>query len=443
MYDATIALTGFTLEKNSVGPIKLRRVSNYGGLLLAATSLSACGSGGGESASTAPTAPTTPTSPVSIPTGASSLTLTKTSGGYQSSSLAGFTLLENNSKYFVADQVTSNAYDVTINASGAGLLEFEFSDADDVVTFLSGSVIDGFSQLKVLHGTVDFSEVDLTGVKYVAVASSAQFSFAQANALEVIVSNSAEGKITFKVATQAQAELLQAKIANGSLKAFGEGSAIDLVAEAGSGLSAATLTEVAQAMNSSVAPVSENVFAELPTNLVTLTTASGTVVSVISSGGGVSSGGSTPAVPVAEPNPFISGEVDLFNIQTSALSSGKYTVDVYLENIFPDLATGVPAFDITFSLSGTGLSLVAGSVDIQSVSPANPASLRMFVPNADVGGRVIAVYNPAHKFTNFSDFLVSFDVNKAADSSDNLGIEFARIDIGGNILGTSTYSLDI
>ena len=76
-------------------------------------------------------------------TSSNTLTLTRSGTDYSTSTMAGFSLLGTDSHYQVAD-ATSNAYSVTLSASGAGMLTFEFVDADDVVTLESGSTITGF-----------------------------------------------------------------------------------------------------------------------------------------------------------------------------------------------------------------------------------------------------------------------------------------------------------
>ena len=59
-----------------------------------------------------------------------------------------------------------DAYDVTLTTV-AWDVTFDFTDADDVVTLSSSSSISGFTQLKVIRGTVDVSDADIGRITYV------------------------------------------------------------------------------------------------------------------------------------------------------------------------------------------------------------------------------------------------------------------------------------
>ena len=92
------------------------------------------------------------------------LTLTKSADTYSASSVTGFTVTDSSTaKLDIADS-SSNAYEIKLDASGTGVIEFDFADAGDTVTLLSGSKTSGFTTLKVTSGTLDATNADLTGI---------------------------------------------------------------------------------------------------------------------------------------------------------------------------------------------------------------------------------------------------------------------------------------
>ena len=127
-------------------------------------------------------------------TAANSLTLTRSGLRLFDLDAGGFYLLGTDSYYQVAD-AANDAYTVTLTASGGGMLTFEFADADDVVTLESGSTVSGFSQMRVIRGTVDVSDADIGGVTYVSVASSVKLTAAQVLDLDAIVIDAASGGV--------------------------------------------------------------------------------------------------------------------------------------------------------------------------------------------------------------------------------------------------------
>ena len=107
---------------------------------------------------------------VSLPaSGSNTLSLYRVGSDYASSSFSGLTLLNGDAHFQVAN-AASNNYSVKLTAQGAGLLKFEFSDANDVITLLDGSVVSGFSQMKVINGTVDATNADLGLIDYISAA---------------------------------------------------------------------------------------------------------------------------------------------------------------------------------------------------------------------------------------------------------------------------------
>ena len=416
--------------------------------ILAAMLVSGCGGGGSTTAapSVSQVGSSTTGGGAVVP---NALSIIRSGSGYETTLASGFTQQGSASRIYVEDDKTDNFYQTSINAQGVGMLEFEFEDENDTVSFDAGSKITGFSQLKVLHGSVDFTNVDLDGVTYVAVASSARFSFAQATNIEAIVSNSPDGQITFDVSSVAEAEQLQSMISSGVLKAYGEGAVVKLEPAEGSSVSTSALSEIQGDMNTQVADVAENVVEELSTELATVTTSGGAVIAVAPPAGGASSGGGGSATTSSEPvavveNAFLSGEADIFNVTVTEASESRYSVEVFLDNVFPNLVTGIPAVDLTFSVSG-GAVVDRGTVDITSASGGAAQELIEYVSgdNAQTGGRIIAVYNAANKFSDFSEKFFSFELQAPVDDEAPVTLGFVDINVGGSLILDANYALDL
>jgi len=195
--------------------------------ILAAMGLSACGGGGGGGAGSSGTGATqSPTLPVvdvepeapTVTTG-NNLTLVPSGSEYVSTPVIGFRQVNNNAYYEIAD-ASSNSYDINLSATGSGALTFDFLDQNDVITLASGSVIDGFTDLNVINGTVDASNAEMDSVVNVSVASSIKLTAAQVLSLEAIVINEASGEVDILVSTDAELEQLNSAVAGGSLKVF-------------------------------------------------------------------------------------------------------------------------------------------------------------------------------------------------------------------------------
>ena len=70
-----------------------------------------------------------------------------------------------------------------------------FPTHNDVITLVDGSVISGFSQMKVISGTVDATDADLGLIDYISVASSVKLTASQVSEHETIVINSSSGGV--------------------------------------------------------------------------------------------------------------------------------------------------------------------------------------------------------------------------------------------------------
>lgn len=224
-------------------------------LSLVAVSLAACGGGGGNSpgtssSNTSNTTSTTTTSSVTPVIGQAGSELIISKAGSQSSysfssQVPGFSLPNPSLAVInVANDTADNSYGIELNANGAGTLEFNFVDANDVVVLSGESVISGFTELKVTNGTVDATDADLGGIEYIEVASSINLAVSQLSSIKNIVSASPNGKINIEVKTVADVNALQALINNGNLKIFSDGgSALKLVKAAGSTIADSVLKD--------------------------------------------------------------------------------------------------------------------------------------------------------------------------------------------------------
>ena len=224
-------------------------------LSLVAVSLAACGGGGGNSpgtssSNTSNTTSTTTTSSVTPVIGQAGSELIISKAGSQSSysfssQVPGFSLPNPSLAVInVANDTADNSYGIELNANGAGTLEFNFVDANDVVVLSGESVISGFTELKVTNGTVDATDADLGGIEYIEVASSINLAVSQLSSIKNIVSASPNGKINIEVKTVADVNALQALINNGNLKVFSDGgSALKLIKAAGSTIADSVLKD--------------------------------------------------------------------------------------------------------------------------------------------------------------------------------------------------------
>ena len=235
--------------------------------ILAAMGLSACGGGGSGGAGSSGTGATqSPTPPVvdvepeapTVTTG-NNLTLVPSGSEYVSTPVIGFRQVNNNAYYEIAD-ASSNSYDINLSATGSGALTFDFIDEKDVITFASGSIIDGFTDLNVINGTVDASNAEMDSVVNVSVASSIKLTAAQVLSLEAIVINETSGEVDILVSTDEELEQLNSAVAGGSLKVFSPSENLLSVSVAeGASVSQEKLESSKSALTEETRPVAEAV----------------------------------------------------------------------------------------------------------------------------------------------------------------------------------------
>ena len=264
---------------------KLFRKEKYSHLamLLMSVAVSACGGGGGGATSAGNTTSnqssntsgsqslaTVFSGSVSLPPAGNALTITKSGSKYLATDFAGLTLLDESSKIKVADDTSDNSYSVKLNAVGAGLLEFNFDDQNDSIKLLDGSTISGFSQLKILNGTVDTTKADLDVVNYISIASSVKISVSQLNNIKTIVSNGSDGVIEVEVSSDAEADKLKSLITNGDLKIHASTTPVKVIEKAGSSVTASKLADAASAITQNLKTVASLQITEITTQSTVL-----------------------------------------------------------------------------------------------------------------------------------------------------------------------------
>jgi hypothetical protein len=221
--------------------------------------LSACGGTSSTSSSSTTTTPGTTT------TTGTKLTVTKSSAGTYSeaTSVAGIALKGSASAAFaVSDDTVDNKYDITLDASGAGVLEFDFSngDANDTIALAAESKVTGFTTLKVVKGTLDVTQLtDLGSITKVEVNSGIKLTFNQLkDSIKEIESTVGDAAVTITVATEAEARELSSLVTSGSVSLKGiDTSVLDVIASptATETISETLLTSVETAVTSTVTPV--------------------------------------------------------------------------------------------------------------------------------------------------------------------------------------------
>ena len=236
------------------------------------------------------------------------LSLTKSGSTYSASSVTGFTVNDSSTAKFDVADATSNAYEIKLDATGTGVLEFDFADANDTVTLAAGSKTSGFTTLKVTDGTVDATNADLTGITRVEVASGIKISLAQIKTIPTIVANSATSQISVEVTSEAEATELVSLISAGTVKVYGDTNPIKLVAAPAATVTAETLTAKETETTSSVKAKSEAPADTSTTDTTTTTTTTG--------GGG---GGGTALTTFSSAN--VSGDVTFSGSATGDITA--------------------------------------------------------------------------------------------------------------------------
>lgn len=192
------------------------------------------------------------------------LTVTKSSAGTYSeaASVAGIALKDSSSASFVvSDDTVDNRYDITLDATGDGDLEFDFSsgDANDVVALSSSSKVSGFTTLKVVKGTLDVTQLTSLGdITKVEVNSGIKITFAQLKeSITEIKSTSGDAAVEITVKTAAEATELTTLVSGGTLDLVGVNTselAVTAASDATETIDTTTLTSAVDTLKTNVTP---------------------------------------------------------------------------------------------------------------------------------------------------------------------------------------------
>jgi len=407
------------------------------------------------------------------------LTLSRSGGDYVSSSVSGFTLLGTDSHYQVAD-ASNDAYSVKLTASGTGMLTFEFADADDTVTLASGSSISGFTQLKVIRGTVDVSDANIGGVTYVSVASSVKFTTVQVLELDAIVISAASGGVEVLVQSQDEIDQITSAITNGSLNLF---SPVDdlmtLEAAPGASVTASDITTAQSTINTEKRAVSEAQVDALITiagsngGLIPSERLSGVEVNIFPASGSsavsarvdgvdvgsivnnsftfnasnmtsgfhtlsVTTENSSGAESVTQQEFLVVGSsnsaADMFEFRTSKVGD-VVTVDAYVKNLHSDLSDGIRSYDFWIDLDQSKFDYVEGSF-----APAS-GSINDGAEN-QTNGEIFANGFFQGPWSSYDDALFSFQAVDLA-SSGSMTLNFVDFDIYRTDFGNFSVIIDV
>lgn len=396
---------------------------------------------------------------------ANSLTLTRSGSDYSTSNLSGFTLLGTDSHYQVAD-AANDSYSITLTASGAGMLTFEFVDAADTVTLEQGSNVTGFSQLKVIRGTVDVSSADMGSVTYVSVASSVKLTAAQVLDLDAIVVNAASGSVEVVVQSQAEIDQITNALSSGNLNLFSPANDLmTLEAAPGASVSDAEIAAGQTSFNSEKRPISEideaviisingsgggltaderasnisvNVFPDAGSNAVSAKV-DGIDVGAISndsfsfSGSGLTSGFHTLSVTtqnssgiqtVTQQEFLVVGNSnsgnEMFTFKSSKVGD-VVTVEAYVKNLHAEISDGIRSYDFWINLDENKLDYIEGSF-----SPAS-GSTNAGAENT-TNGEIFANGYFQSPWVAYDNALFTFQAREVSSAS-SMTIEFLDFDI--------------
>lgn len=150
------------------------------------------------------------------------LTITRENGGDYSStgSVVGASVRNASSAVIDLAGVQDDTYNIELNAQGSDALEFHFDDVDETVILSSGSKISGFDMIKVVGGTLDAQNLDLSEISTIEVSSSVILSgsqLAEADGL-YIQSISGDGTLKINVASDSEADAVLTSIEDGRIQ---------------------------------------------------------------------------------------------------------------------------------------------------------------------------------------------------------------------------------
>ncbi len=311
------------------------------------------------------------------------LTLTKSADTYSASAVTGFAVTDSSTAKFAVADAASNAYEIKLDATGTGVLEFDFVDAGDTVTLAAGSKSSGFTTLKVTDGTLDATNADLTGITRVEVASGIKISLAQIKDIPTFVANSATSEITVEVASEAELTELSSLITAGTVKIFADTNPVKLVAAPAATISTEVLATKQAETTAAIKPTTEAPADTAATDTTTTpTTDTDTDTDTGSTGGGTAPviGGSPTSVPVTHsgsgnyvvgtdsgPLTLTTSGAQLMVTPTVGAATGVTKANVV--DLRSDVALSATADVIEgFTLSGSGAVTITAAAGAQTIT---------------------------------------------------------------------------
>lgn len=406
------------------------------------------------------------------------LTLSRSGTDYVSSSVSGFTLLGTDSHYQVANS-TSDAYNVKLTASGEGMLTFEFTDADDVVTLSSGSSISGFTQLKVIRGTVDVTNANTSGLTYISVASSVKLTAAQVLDLDAIVISAASGGVEVEVQSQAEIDQITEAMTNGSLNLFSAADNLLSLTPTTNTVTQDAITSAITAFNTEkklVSEIDQNAIVTIEYSNGGLTTAERAtekIVNIFPADGqsvvsakidgidvgsinsnffrydfsllesgfhtlSVTTQSASGVQSVTQEEFFVVGTsnsgADIFEFETSKVGD-IVTVEAYVKNLHADFLDGIRSYDYWIDLDHSKFEYIEGSFSpvIGSIN---------FGAENQPNGEIFANGIFEAPWSSYDDALFSFQARDLLNSNE-MAISFVDLNIYRTDLGDFSISVDI
>ena len=438
----------FSLEK----ALK-RRHDNILPLAILSLSVSACGGGGGGSNNTSNTNNQTSNTLPELPVAGNALVLTRSGSNYITNAVDGFTLINDESRYSVANDTRDNLYEVNLTAEGAGLLEFVFEDSRDTVVLLNGSTVAGFTQLKVTNGTLDATKADLGLVDYISVASSIKINYTQLSNVSTLIANSVSSEIEIVVKNTSEMDQLTSRVANGTIQIFSEASPLKLSAESGSGLTPQVLAQSQSEITEKIKPIAQ---VDVTQEDAQLTVLDQTSIASMSVGGGdkfinanEASGNLTVTVSTLDKYTVKSvsiGGVTLnqigtsgkYSIDASSLGDGTHTIVAVIEDLLGTTTSLTAQIIVDTQAPGSPSISIRG--ESNGLSDAEATDQLLIYVKPEDGSSVDAVTFQGSSLSKLGSFYV---LNASSLENGNYSISVAVSDAAGNVTNTSkSFSID-
>ena len=377
---------------------------------------------------------------VVLPAVGNTLSIFKSGTSYANSSVSGISQV-GTAAYYRVSNAASNEYDISLNADGSGILTFEFDDASDVITLDSGSSISGFTQLKVINGTIDVSEANLGSVNYISVASSVKLTASQFLGLETVIINSSSGGIVLEVRTQAEVNQINSALANGTIDLFSPGDLLTITASAGSALTSEQIQAASTGINSSKKPLSSIDVTEFSEILTPLVAASGATVSIENNDQYINKADSSNLIKfyVDEPAGYAVRTVTVGG-QNLQLSDGAYTLNA------ASLSDGTHSVTVTLELENvpSGLSdfsenliTLTSEIVLDRTAPSTP-TITILGEGNGFNAAEVATPRAINVATELGSEVVSIKLNETSLQSSG-GTYF----LDASALADGDYTLDI